>query len=151
MHANEKAPFLWVVNLSNGKGALDPKFKIRSLLDICFMGLPSTWFPVHPTTYGPPNHSGGILVNQIFSTNHVVIQGFVCAHWRCSPSKGGSSFQEPCSSRNACFGFTYRLSPTWKWSDTIIHTGGNIRVVFLSFLPRWESTLLKWHTTFCGW
>ena len=33
--------------------------------------LPSTWFPVHPTTHGPPNHSGEIWVNRKFSYDHV--------------------------------------------------------------------------------
>ena len=33
--------------------------------------LPSTLFLVHPTTYGSSNHSGGIWVNQIYSTTHM--------------------------------------------------------------------------------
>lgn len=37
--------------------------------------LSSTWFWVHPTTYGQSNFSGGVWVNQIFSANHIGIQG----------------------------------------------------------------------------
>ena len=37
------------------------------------------------------------------------------------------------NSRNARFWITYRHGPTQKQSNTIIHAGGNIRVVFLSF------------------
>ena len=50
---------------------------------------------------------------------------------RCSPSKGGNSLHSP---RNARFGILFRLKPTRKWSNTIIHIGGNISLVFLSFL-----------------
>ena len=31
-------------------------------------------------------------------------------------------------------GITYRLRRTWKWSNTIIHAGGSIGVIFHSFL-----------------
>jgi hypothetical protein len=37
--------------------------------------LNSTSFPVHPTTYGAPNHSEGMRVNLLISTTHVGTQG----------------------------------------------------------------------------
>ena len=49
---------------------------------------------------------------------------------RCSPSKGGSGLWGPSNSWNAHFRNTFRLGPTWKWSNTIIHTSGHIGVVF---------------------
>ena len=42
-----------------------------NLVSTQMSNLPSAWFPVHPTIYGPPNQSGSIGVNRIISTNHV--------------------------------------------------------------------------------
>ena len=50
----------------------------------------------------------------------------VHAHARGSPLKRGSSFLGPSSSHDACFRITRRLGPTRKWSNTIMHAGGNI-------------------------
>ena len=108
-------------------------------------GLPSTWYPVHPTIYDPPNHSGGIKVNQIFSTDDEELYdlplGEIGAGWfvhvllNCSPFEKGdnSSLQKLSNSRNARFRITYRHSRTQKRHNTVIHAGGNIRAIFLSF------------------
>ena len=106
-------------------------------------------FPVHPTTYGPPNHSGGSVnilksrtstwlflkfklgVNMVFSTNHVGdpralslreigVGRLVCA---CSLWKETVVFGGSLLV-NAHFGITHRLWPTQKWSNSIMHTGG---------------------------
>jgi hypothetical protein len=82
-------------------------------------------FSVHPTTYGPPNHSGNIQVNWIPPINHVGTQGLtlteigasqlVHSHSRCSSLKEGNSFWAPFNSCYACLGVTtHRLRRTRK-------------------------------------
>jgi hypothetical protein len=99
------------------------------------------WFLVHLTIYDAPKHNGSIQVAWILSTNRMgtyklifggiyVLVGLLCM-LKCSPYEGGSSCQEPFHSRSTSFGITYRFRQTWKWSNTIIHTGGNIGVVIL--------------------
>ena len=48
--------------------------------------LPSTRFSMHPTTYGPPNHSGVSEWIGYFSTNHVETYGLVLGGDRCQPA-----------------------------------------------------------------
>ena len=45
---------------------------------------------MHPTAYGPPNHSGVIRVNRILSIN-IGAGRLVCTCSRCSPLEGGYS------------------------------------------------------------
>ena len=66
----------------------------------------------------------------------------VCACSRRSPLEEGISWQGPSNSRNACFRITYRLRPTWKWSNILIYAGGNVGVIFLSFFLFYVSTQL---------
>ena len=102
------------------------------------------WFMVHPTSYGPPNHTTKwiSIYDQIFSTNHVrnlrnlpLVELLRCkpACWR--PFKlftnkreakilGPPTRSRPPHSRDVRFGNTYICKPTWKWSNTIIHATG---------------------------
>ena len=98
-----------------------------------------TPFLVRPTTYGPPNRNEGIWMDYIFLTNHVGALGGggeICVDWlvhassRCSSMKGGNELWEPSNSCNFHFGITYGCRPTQKLWNTLIHTGGNVRVIF---------------------
>ena len=51
------------------------------------------------------------------------------AHSKCSPLKGSSSLWGPSNFRDACYGVTYRIRRTWKWSNTILHAAGNFGVI----------------------
>ena len=89
--------------------------------------LPSSWFPEHPQTCGPYNHSGVSRWPRNFRPT-------TCED-RCVPTSVRPSmlvFWGPSNSQDAWFDFTYRVRPTRRWSNTIIHTGGNIGVIFLS-------------------
>jgi hypothetical protein len=46
---------------------------------------------VHPPTYGPPNHIGGIQVNHIFSNNHAVLALGLKVHANSSSFQGDSN------------------------------------------------------------
>ena len=93
--------------------------------------LPSTSILVHPTTYGPPNHSRVSRWTRYFQPTMWEPRGLPLgkidairlfhSHSRCLPLKGGNSLRWPSNSRNAHFGVTYRFRPTWKWSKTINH------------------------------
>jgi hypothetical protein len=52
--------------------------------------LRSTWFPMHPTAYGPPKYSGVIWVNRTLSIN-IGACWLVCTCSRCSSFEGGNS------------------------------------------------------------
>ena len=54
---------------------------------------------------------------------------FVYTRSRCSLLKRDNNLWEPSNSWDVRFVMTYRLKPTWRWSNTISHTSGNIRVV----------------------
>ena len=71
--------------------------------------LPCTWFPVHPTTYGPHNRSGGSGKPQIFKQPCV------------SPLKGGSSSSlwGPPVLVMFVSESHHRHRPTQRWSITI--------------------------------
>lgn len=73
---------------------------------------------MHLISHGPPNYSGGIRVNQRFSTNNVGNIGacpqreigvgrFVHAHSKCSLSKEGSRLCGALNSHNAHLGISY--------------------------------------------
>ena len=51
---------------------------------------------------------------------------------RFSPSKKGRILWKPSNSCDVCYGITYRLRPTQKQSNIILHVNGNIGVIFLS-------------------
>lgn len=53
---------------------------------------------------------------------------------RCSLSKGGNNLWGRSNSRNAHSRLKYRLWPTWKWSNIIIHASDNIKLDSFSFL-----------------
>ena len=53
------------------------------LVNMIFLALN---FLVHPTTYGPPNHSEGIQVNQILTTNSMETYGFALGRDMCKPT-----------------------------------------------------------------
>ena len=72
------------------------------------------------------------------------INQFVHAPSRCSPFKGGNSHHGNSNSCNARFGITYR--PTQNWSNTIIHSSGNIKGVFIHLL--FTNLRLLWPSTF---
>ena len=82
--------------------------------------------------------------------------GEICVVWlvracsRCSSSKGGGSLQGPSYSCSARFGMTHRLRPARKWSNTIIHAGGYIIVIFVFsfFLLPWPNEASWRHNTF---
>ena len=81
--------------------------------------LPSTCFPVHPTTYDPPNHGWGIHVDNQpcgkpggLPLGEIGIDQLVHACSRCSPLKAGSSRQGPPSPHEIHFRITYRHRPT---------------------------------------
>ena len=81
--------------------------------------LPSTWFPMHHTTYGPPNHNGNFRVTKYLQpsmweprglpTRDTCVSRLVHAHSRCSPLKRDSGLW---GASNAHSGITCRLRPT---------------------------------------
>ena len=52
-----------------------------------------------------------------------------CSRPWCSPWKRDISLWGHISSLNACNEITCRAKPTWRWSYTILHPGGNISVI----------------------
>ena len=70
---------------------------------------------------------------------------------RCSPLKEGNSLRGPSNSPDACFGVTYRVRPTSRRRNTIIHAGGNIAVIcssLFSFLTcRFRLNLVLYEDT----
>jgi hypothetical protein len=57
----------------------------------------------------------------------------------CHPSyvfvfEKGNITQSPSNFCDARFRTTYRLRPTWSWNNNVFHIGGNIIIIFLSFL-----------------
>ena len=91
-----------------------------------------------------------IGVNRIFLTKGLALRENRCLSACPQPFKvftfeeavvfgGRSNFG------NACFGITYRLRPTRKWSNIIIHSSGSIRAVLLSFIFLSFTPWNPWH------
>jgi hypothetical protein len=104
----------------------------------------NSWCAVHPTTYGPPQSKGlsgrtGFFQSTTWEPRDLPLGEIgsgqlVHALSRCSPLKEGRGLWEHTNFRDAHFGITYRLRPTRRWRNTIIHAGGNVKVIFfLSF------------------
>ena len=62
--------------------------------------------------------------------------------WRCSPLKRHNILQASSNPGDTCVGITYRTRLTWRWSNAIFHTGGNIRVISISVCQ--ERITLVW-------
>ena len=52
-------------------------------------------------------------------------------------------FWGPSNPRDACFGVTYKNRPTRKWSNTILHAGGNFEVISSFCTDFCKQVLLK--------
>ena len=89
--------------------------------------------------YGPPDHDSftGNLGQHLVYSKHSFH-----GHLKCSPSKRRNNLQGSSNPGDACVGITYRSRLTWRWSNAIFHTGGNIRVIFVSVCQ--ERITLVW-------
>ena len=88
--------------------------------------VPNTWFPGAPYHFGPPNHSMGIQVTGYFKPTMweigaSLLKVFTFEKRQC--------LQGPSNSCDTHFAITYRVRPTQRWSNTIIHAGGIIEVI----------------------
>ena len=119
---------------------LESSFFLSFLLDIGMSDLPNTWpVMIHPIIMGVYGWTR-YFQPTVWETRRLEIGAgrLVHARSRYPPSKGGNSRWGPLillMPINAHYGIPYKVRPTRKWSNTIIiHAGGNIGAVFLSFL-----------------
>ena len=128
-----------------------PRLSRLSWNSIRMGNLPSTWFRVHPTTYGPTqSYSSVSELTWYFKPTmwepsgsplgKIRARQLVHAHSWCSASKGGNSIRG--ASNFSCFRITYISRPTQEWSNTIIQARGNVGVVFLSFFSSYLMTVI---------